>query len=426
MGTRSEQLFAEAQKYIPGGVNSSVRAFKPVGGTPLFMERGQGSRMWDADGKEYIDYVGSWGPLILGHAPPEVVSAVQEAVEKGTSFGTPTELETEIARMVTELVPSVDKVRMCNSGTEATMSALRLARGYTSRDKVVKFEGCYHGHVDSLLVKAGSGALSLGVPTSPGVPRDLAQHTHTLPYNDSDAVSALFEDIGRDVAAVIVEPVAGNMGCVPPDPGFLQTLRRVCDSYGAVLIFDEVMTGFRVSLGGAQDYYHVHPDLTCLGKVIGGGMPVGAFGGKDEIMAHLSPLGPVYQAGTLAGNPVAMTAGITTLKALSNHLFGELEERTARLAQGIAELGAEFGIPVAENHVGAMFGVFFSDRPVHTFKDVADADANRFAQFFHGMLEQGIYLAPSPFEAGFVSRAHTEDDLNATLEAARTVLSGMA
>ena len=425
MGTRSEQLFAEAQKYIPGGVNSSVRAFKPVGGTPLFMEKGQGSRMWDADGKEYIDYVGSWGPLILGHAAPEVVEAIQETVANGTSFGTPTALETDMARLITELVPSVDQVRMCNSGTEATMSALRLARGYTNRDKVVKFEGNYHGHVDSLLVKAGSGALSLGVPTSPGVPRDLAQHTHTLPYNDEDAARALFEDIGRDVAAVIVEPVAGNMGCVPPDPGFLQTLRDLCDSYGTVLIFDEVMTGFRVSLGGAQAHYQVHPDLTCLGKVIGGGMPVGAFGGREEIMAHLSPLGPVYQAGTLSGNPVAMIAGIRTLEALNNHLFGDLAEKTARLAEGMAEAGAEFGVPIAENHVGAMFGIFFSDRPVRTFKDVADADANKFAQFYHGMLEQGIYLAPSPFEAGFVSRAHSDADIDATLEAARTVLARM-
>jgi len=426
MGKRSEELFAEAQKVIPGGVNSSVRAFKPVGGTPLFMERGEGSRLWDADGVEYIDYVGSWGPLILGHAAPEVVTAIQETVAKGTSFGTPTELETDMARKVVDMVPSVDRVRMCNSGTEATMSALRLARGYTNRDKVVKFQGCYHGHVDSLLVKAGSGALSLGVPNSPGVPKDLAQHTHTLDYNDSDGVRALFEDMGRDIAAVIVEPVAGNMGCVPPDPGFLQTLREVCDNHGAVLIFDEVMTGFRVALGGAQDHYQVHPDLTCLGKVIGGGMPVGAFGGRDEIMSHLSPEGPVYQAGTLAGNPVAMIAGLTTLDALSNHLYGELSDKTARLAEGMAEIGAEVGVPIAENHVGAMFGIFFSDRPVRTFQDVADADANRFAQFFHGMLEQGVYLAPSPFEAGFLSRAHSDADVDATLEAARTVLKGMA
>jgi glutamate-1-semialdehyde 2,1-aminomutase len=426
MGKRSEELFADAQKVIPGGVNSSVRAFKPVGGTPLFMERGEGSRLWDADGKEYIDYVGSWGPLILGHAAPEVVAAIQETVAKGTSFGTPTELETDMARKVVDMVPSVDRVRMCNSGTEATMSALRLARGYTNRDKVVKFQGCYHGHVDSLLVKAGSGAMSLGVPTSPGVPKDLAQHTHTLDYNDSEGVRALFEDMGREVAAVIVEPVAGNMGCVPPEPGFLQTLRDVCDSYGAVLIFDEVMTGFRVAMGGAQDHYQVHPDLTCLGKVIGGGMPVGAFGGRDEIMSHLSPEGPVYQAGTLAGNPVAMIAGLTTLNALSNHLYGDLGDKTARLAEGMAEAGTEFGVPIAENHVGAMFGIFFSDRPVRTFQDVADADANRFAQFFNGMLEQGVYLAPSPFEAGFVSRAHTDADIDATLEAARTVLKGMA
>ncbi|MEF8792357.1 glutamate-1-semialdehyde 2,1-aminomutase [Thiohalorhabdus sp.] len=425
MGKRSKELFAEAQKYIPGGVNSSVRAFKPVGGTPLFMERGEGSRMWDADGAEYIDYVCSWGPLILGHAPPEVVSAIQETVTKGTSFGTPTELETELARLVVDNVPSIDRVRMCNSGTEATMSALRLARGYTNRDKVVKFQGCYHGHVDSLLVKAGSGALSLGVPTSPGVPNDLAQHTHTLDYNDSEGVRALFEDVGREVAAVIVEPVAGNMGCIPPDPEFLQTLREVCDTHGAVLIFDEVMTGFRVSLGGAQAHYQVHADLTCLGKVIGGGMPVGAFGGRDAIMSHLSPEGPVYQAGTLAGNPVAMAAGIATLQALSNHLFGELAEKTADLATGLADTGAEFGFPIFENHIGAMFGIFFSDRPVRTFQDVADADANRFAHFFHGMLEQGIYLAPSPFEAGFVSRAHSDDDIDRTLEAARRVLKGM-
>ncbi|KPV39726.1 glutamate-1-semialdehyde aminotransferase [Thiohalorhabdus denitrificans] len=427
MATRSEQLFAEAQKYIPGGVNSSVRAFKPVGGTPLFMERGEGSRMWDADGREFIDYVGSWGPLILGHAAPEVVSAIQDTVARGTSFGTPTELETDMARLITEMVPSVDKVRMCNSGTEATMSALRLARGYTNRDKVVKFEGNYHGHVDSLLVKAGSGALSLGVPSSPGVPKDLVQHTHTLPYNDIDAATALFEDIGREVAAIIVEPVAGNMGCVPPEPGFLQGLRDLCDSYGTVLIFDEVMTGFRVAAGGAQEYYRVTPDLTCLGKVIGGGMPVGAFGGKKEIMAHLSPEGPVYQAGTLSGNPVAMIAGITTLKAINNaHFHADLEQRTARLAEGLAEAGAEAGVPMVENHVGAMFGVFFSDRPVRTFRDVADADANRFAQFFHGMLAEGVYLAPSPFEAGFLSRAHSEADVDATLEAAHKVLAGIA
>ena len=422
MGARSEQLFEDAKQYIPGGVNSSVRAFKPVGGTPVFMERGAGSRLWDADGKEYIDYVGSWGPLILGHAAPEVVTAVQEAAAGGTSFGTPTEMETDMARLLVERVPALDRVRLANSGTEATMSAIRLARGYTNRDKVVKFEGNYHGHVDSLLVKAGSGALSLGVPTSPGVPKDLAQHTHTLPYNDADAARALFEDIGREVAAVIVEPVAGNMGCVPPEPEFLQTLRAMCDAYGAVLIFDEVMTGFRVGPGGAQQYYHVYPDLTCLGKVIGGGLPVGAFGGRAEIMAHLSPEGPVYQAGTLAGNPLAMAAGLATLRALDAHLFADLEKRTARLAEGMAEIAAEEGVPMAENHAGAMFGVFFSERPVRTFRDVADADANRFAQFFHGMLGQGVYLAPSPFEAGFVSRAHSDTDVDATLEAARTVL----
>jgi len=426
MGKRSEELFAEASRYIPGGVNSSVRAFKPVGGTPLFMEGGEGSRVWDADGQAYIDYVGSWGPLILGHAAPEVVRAVQEAAAKGTSFGTPTELETEMARFLCEQVPSMDRVRMCNSGTEATMSALRLARGYTNRDKVVKFEGCYHGHVDSLLVKAGSGALSLGVPSSPGVPADLAEHTHTLPYNDPEAVRALFEDLDGEVAAVIVEPVAGNMGCVPPEPEFLQALREACNRTGAVLIFDEVMTGFRVGLGGAQAHYGVHPDLTCLGKVIGGGMPVGAFGGGEAIMAHLSPEGPVYQAGTLAGNPVTMAAGLATLRALDEALFAELGERTARLAEGLAAAGSEAGIPVAENHVGAMFGIFFSQGPVRDLDDVRDADANRFAQFFHGMLAEGVYLAPSPYEAGFLSRAHSEDDVEATLEAARRVLAGMA
>ncbi len=426
MGKRSEELFAEASRYIPGGVNSSVRAFKPVGGTPLFMERGEGSRIWDADGVSYIDYVGSWGPLILGHAAPEVVRAVQEAAGKGTSFGTPTELETEMARFLCEQVPSIDRVRMCNSGTEATMSALRLARGYTNRDNVVKFEGCYHGHVDSLLVKAGSGALSLGVPSSPGVPAGLAEHTHTLPYNDPEALRALFEDLDGEVAAVILEPVAGNMGCVPPEPEFLQALREACDRTGAVLIFDEVMTGFRVGLGGAQAHYGVHPDLTCLGKVIGGGMPVGAFGGREAIMAHLSPEGPVYQAGTLAGNPVTMAAGLATLRALDDTLFAELGERTARLAEGLATAGSEAGVPIAENHVGAMFGIFFSQRPVRGFDGVRDADAHRFAQFFHGMLAEGVYLAPSPYEAGFLSRAHSEADVEATLEAARRVLAGMA
>jgi glutamate-1-semialdehyde 2,1-aminomutase len=427
MATRSEQLFDEASRYIPGGVNSSVRAFKPVGGTPLFMERGEGSRIWDADGNPYIDYVGSWGPLILGHADPEVVKAVQDAAAQGTSFGTPTRMETELARLITESVPSMDRVRMANSGTEATMSAIRLARGYTNRDKIVKFEGNYHGHVDSLLVKAGSGALSLGIPKSPGVPADLAQHTITVDFNDLEAVKAVFEDHGRDIAGIIVEPVAGNMGCVPPDPGFLQGLREVCDNWGAVLIFDEVMTGFRVALGGAQAYYHVEPDLTCLGKVIGGGMPVGAFGGKDAIMAHLSPEGPVYQAGTLSGNPMAMAAGITTLKRLQEpRFYYQLESRTTYLAENLAEAGVEAGLPVVENHVGGMFSLFFSDRDVHTFRDVADADANRFAQFFHAMLRRGIYLAPSPFEAGFLSSVHSDEDLETTLSAAREAFAEIA
>ncbi len=422
--TRSHDLFVEAQKCIPGGVNSPVRAFKGVGGDPVFFARAKGPHVWDVDGRQYIDYVGSWGPMILGHAHEAVLAAVQEAAEKGLSFGAPTELEVRMAEKVCELVPSIELVRMVSSGTEATMSALRLARGYTGRDKIVKFEGCYHGHSDSLLVKAGSGALTLGVPTSPGVPAALAEHTLTLTYNDADQVREVFGQLGEQIAAVIVEPVAGNMNCVPPVPGFLETLREVCDEYGSVLIFDEVMTGFRVALGGAQGRYGITPDLTTLGKVIGGGMPVGAFGGKREIMEQIAPLGPVYQAGTLSGNPVAMAAGLKTLELISEPgFFARLADRTAALAEGLRMEAAAHGIPLTTNEVGGMFGFFFTEADsVTRFDQVAACDQARFRAFFHGMLEEGVYLAPSAFEAGFVSSAHDDEHIGATLEAAGRVL----
>ncbi len=426
MATRSKQLFEQAQQYIPGGVNSSVRSFGPVGGPPLFIERGQGARVWDADGREYIDYLGSWGPLILGHADPDVVAALQKVVANGTSFGAPTTHETELARRVCEAVPSVDRVRFVNSGTEATMSAIRLARGYTGRDRLVKFEGCYHGHVDSLLVKAGSGALSIGAPSGAGIPAALTQYTSNLPFNDLDSVQALFEQIGEEIAAVIVEPVAGNMGCVPPEPDFLPGLRELCNRYGAVLIFDEVMTGFRLALGGAQAYYQVYPDLTALGKVIGGGMPVGAFGGRADIMDWIAPTGPVYQAGTLAGNPMAMVAGIETLRKLYEpQFYTELEARTLQLAEGLEASAAEAGIPLEVNRVPGMLSPFFSDfaceghRSIRSFQDVQACNTERFARFFHSMLERGVYLAPSPYECGFLCRAHSDDDVTTTLEAAR-------
>ena len=420
-----QNLFEQAKKHIPGGVNSPVRAFKGVGGTPVFIERAEGPYFLAADGRYYIDYVGSWGPMVLGHNHPEVIKAVHKAVDKGLSFGAPTRLETAMAEKVCALVPSMDLVRMVSSGTEATMSAIRLARGFTGRDKIVKFEGCYHGHSDSLLVKAGSGALTLGVPNSPGVPAALAEFTLTLPYNDSAAVREIFTRLGSEIACIIVEPVAGNMNCVPPVAGFLETLREVCDQSGALLIFDEVMTGFRVALGGAQALYGITPDLTTLGKVIGGGMPVGAFGGKRSIMEQLAPLGPVYQAGTLSGNPVAMAAGLQTLELVSAEgFFAELERKTQYLVEGLKTRADKAGIPFATNRVGGMFGLFFTqEKTVDSFAKVMACDVERFKLFFHGMLEEGVYLAPSAYEAGFVSAAHDMTVLDETLAAASRVFS---
>ncbi|BBA32617.1 glutamate-1-semialdehyde-2,1-aminomutase [Methylocaldum marinum] len=418
-------LFAEAQNYIPGGVNSPVRAFKGVGGTPVFVDRAEGPYLFGADGRRYIDYVGSWGPMIVGHAHPEVLKAVHGAVDRGLSYGAPTPIETVMAKKLCELVPSMDMVRMVNSGTEATMSAIRLARGYTGRDRIVKFEGCYHGHSDSLLVKAGSGALTLGVPSSPGVPACLAEHTITLPFNDDDAVREAFSRLGGEIACIIVEPVAGNMNCVPPKPGFLETLRAVCDAHGSVLIFDEVMTGFRVALGGAQAHYGIRPDLTTLGKVIGGGMPVGAFGGRRDIMEKLAPLGPVYQAGTLSGNPVAMAAGLKTLELIAvPGFFEHLSEKTRYLVEGLRERASQTGIPLAANSVGGMFGLFFTgEKVVDSFDRVMACDQERFKRFFHAMMDEGVYLAPSAFEAGFVSAAHEFETLDQTLQAAERVFS---
>lgn len=415
----SEQLFRQAQKHIPGGVNSPVRAFKGVGGTPVFFHSASGAYLYDEDDNRYIDYVGSWGPMILGHNHPQVIAAVQAAVQNGLSFGAPTATEVAMADKVCELVPSMDMVRMVNSGTEATMSAIRLARGYTGRDKIVKFEGCYHGHVDSLLVKAGSGAM--GIPGSPGVPAAVTGDTLVLDYNDAASVETAFQEYGDQIAAVIVEPVAGNMNCVPPTKAFLQALRQYCDDHGSVLIFDEVMTGFRVALGGAQALYDVTPDMTTLGKIIGGGMPVGAFGGKKAIMEHLAPLGPVYQAGTLSGNPVAMAAGLTTLNLLSEPGFHDaLAEKTTRLLDGLTEAAHAEGVAFTTAQAGAMFGVFFTDQSrISGFADVMDCDSERFNRFFHAMLDQGIYLAPSAFEAGFVSAAHSDEDIAATIAAAR-------
>jgi glutamate-1-semialdehyde 2,1-aminomutase len=420
-------LYQEACKYIPGGVNSPVRAFRGVGGEPIFFKKAAGAHATAADGRRFIDYVGSWGPMILGHAHPQVIKAVQEVAADGLSFGAPTELETRLARRVVELMPSMELVRFVSSGTEATMSAIRLARGFTGRDTIVKFEGCYHGHSDSLLIKAGSGALTLGVPTSPGVPKALAQHTVTLNFNDADQVQEVFRQIGGQIACVIVEPVAGNMNCVPPLPGFLDTLRRECDRSGALLIFDEVMTGFRVALGGAQALYGVRPDLTTLGKIIGGGMPVGAFGGRRDIMERLAPLGPVYQAGTLSGNPVAMIAGITTLELVSAPGFHQrLETSTDELIRRLRESAQSAGIPLATNHVCGMFGFFFTDEPnVDRYGKVMACDVERFKRFFHGMLAEGIYFAPSAFEAGFMSAAHTSADIDATIAAAARVFASL-
>jgi glutamate-1-semialdehyde 2,1-aminomutase len=417
-------LFSDASRFIPGGVNSPVRAFRGVGGEPVFIERASGSRVFDTAGKGYIDYVGSWGPMILGHAHPEVVRVVQERAALGLSFGAPTRIETQVAQRICELLPSIELVRMVSSGTEATMSAIRLARGFTGRDKIVKFEGHYHGHSDSLLVKAGSGALTFGVPTSPGVPKELAAHTLTLAYNDIAQVQQLFADMGEQIACIIVEPIAGNMNCVPPVPGFLETLRSVCDQSGAVLIFDEVMTGFRVALGGAQALYNIRPDLTTLGKIVGGGMPVGAFGGRREIMERIAPLGPVYQAGTLSGNPLAMAAGEATLAGVSAPGFhASLAEKTTLLMDGLNGAARAAGVPFTTNHVCGMFGLFFSDRPVRSFADVMACDVERFKRFFHAMLAEGIYLAPSAFEAGFISAAHSAADIDATVAAARRAFS---
>lgn len=426
--TRSSELFHQAQQHIPGGVNSPVRAFKSVGGTPLFIARAEGAYMFDEDGQRYIDYVGSWGPMITGHADPEVLDAVRQRLDLGLSYGAPTALETEMANLVCELIPSMDMVRMVNSGTEATMSAIRLARGYTGRDKIVKFEGNYHGHSDSLLVKAGSGALTLGVPTSPGVPEDFARHTLTLTYNDSDGVRQLFEEMGDQIAGIIVEPVAGNMNCIPPQPGFLETLREVCDAHDSVLIFDEVMTGFRVALGGAQAHYGITPDLTTLGKIVGGGMPVGAFGGKRDIMSHIAPLGPVYQAGTLAGNPLAMAAGYTLLKKIAQPGFHDtLSHKAARVTQGIKQHADRLGVPLQVHQVGGMFGIFFTTQEeIRNFAEATACNTEHFSQFFNAMLAQGIYLAPSPFEAGFISSAHSDDDIDTTIAAAAKALESLS
>jgi glutamate-1-semialdehyde 2,1-aminomutase len=415
---KSIQLFAEARHFIPGGVNSPVRAFKSVGGNPVFIEKGEGSRITDADGNTYIDYIGSWGPLILGHAHPRVLAAIQEAAQLGTSFGAPTARETEMAKLVCEYVPSVEVVRMVNSGTEATMSALRLARGYTKRDKIMKFEGCYHGHADSLLIKAGSGVATLGLPDSPGVPERTAVNTITVPYNDLESVKLAFEKYGDELAAVIVEPIAGNMGVVPPQPGFLQGLREITQKHGTLLIFDEVMTGFRVARGGAQELYGITPDLTTMGKVIGGGLPVGAYGGKREIMQQVAPAGPVYQAGTLSGNPLAMAAGLATLEELGRPgVYEQLEARSHRLAEGLAENARKLGLPHTVNRVGSMVCLFFSDTPVINYETAKTSDLKRFSAYFHYLLEEGVMIPPSQFEGMFVSLAHSEEDIERTIEA---------
>ncbi|MFD7520867.1 glutamate-1-semialdehyde 2,1-aminomutase [Paenibacillus chitinolyticus] len=421
--TKSAAAFAEAKQVIPGGVNSPVRAFKSVGLTPMYMERASGSRVYDIDGNEYIDYIGSWGPLILGHAHPEVIEAVKSTAEKGTSFGAPTLIETEMAKLVAERVPSIDIVRMVNSGTEATMSALRLARGFTNRNKILKFEGSYHGHADALLIKAGSGVATLGLPDSPGVPESVAQNTLTVPYNDLETVKVVFEKFGEDIAAVIVEPIAGNMGVVPPLPGFLEGLREVTSKFGALLIFDEVMTGFRVHLNCAQGLYGVTPDLTCLGKVIGGGLPVGAYGGRKDIMEQIAPSGPIYQAGTLSGNPLAMAAGYTTLKLLGQPgVYEELERKSARLAEGFLANAKEVGVPSTLNRVGSMVCPFFTEQKVVNYDTAKTSDLSVFNRYFGHLLDLGVSVAPSQFEGMFVSAAHTDEDIEATIEANREAL----
>ena len=420
MTSRNQILFEQSQQFIPGGVNSPVRAFRSVGGTPIFFKQGKGSRLWDEDGKEYINYIGSWGPMILGHAHPEVIAAVQKTAENSLSFGAPTARELEMAELINHLVPSMEQVRLVSSGTEATMSAIRLARGFTNRQKIVKFEGCYHGHADALLVKAGSGLLTFGTPSSAGVPAEVAAHTLTLPYNDIPSLQKLFSEIGQEIACVIVEPVAGNMNLITPAAGFLQTLRALCSEHGAVLIFDEVMTGFRVAKGGAQALYGVNPDLTTLGKVIGGGLPVGAFGGRKDIMQCLAPLGPVYQAGTLSGNPVAVAAGLATLNLIQQTGFHErLAATTKSLTDGLSAIAREAGVAFSAQAVGGMFGIYFSAEVPNSFDDVMQSDRDAFNRFFHAMLDDCIYLAPSAFEAGFVSAAHSEQDIEQTLSAAR-------
>ena len=426
--SRSEALFVQAQKHIPGGVNSPVRAFKGVEGNPVFFSRGEGAYIYDEDNNAYVDYIGAWGPLILGHCYPKVINALKEQIELGLAFGAPTEKEIEMAELICQLVPSIESVRLVNSGTEATMSAIRLARGVTKRDKVVKFEGCYHGHVDSLLVKAGSGALTMGSPDSAGIPESTAQQTYILPYNDSEKVEELFKQHGHKIACIIVEPVAGNMNCVPPLPGFLESLRKTTSASGSLLIFDEVMTGFRVALGGAQSIYNIDPDLTTLGKVIGGGIPVGAFGGKKEYMDLLAPLGPVYQAGTLSGNPLAVSAGLVMLKEVSQPGFYEkLTEKTSVLLQGLQERADDAGIAFSTNQVGAMFGCFFSnEKNISTFEQVMQCDVERFKQYFHSMLDQGVYLAPSAFEVGFLSSAHNDKEIQLTLDAAAVAFSALS
>ncbi len=424
---KSEALFTRAQQTIPGGVNSPVRAFKAVGGTPRFITKADGPYMWDADGKRYIDYVLSWGPMVLGHNNTKIREAVIEAAAGGLSFGAPTEAEILMAEKINQLVPSMEMVRMVNSGTEATMSAIRIARGYTGRNKIVKFEGCYHGHADALLVKAGSGALTMGVPSSPGVPDEVAKHTITVEFNNIDSVKAVFEQEGDDIACIIVEPVAGNMNCIPPVPGFLEGLRELCDQHGSVLIFDEVMTGFRVAQGGAQQRYQVTPDMTCLGKVIGGGMPVGAFGGKKDIITYVSPTGPVYQAGTLSGNPVAMAAGLAALEQLEDAtLYDSIFENTQKLADGMQQLANKHGIALTTNVAGSMFGLFFTDvDKVTNYQQATNCDTDLFKRFYHGMLEQGVYLAPASYEAGFVSKLHDDAIIDATLEAADKVFASL-
>jgi glutamate-1-semialdehyde 2,1-aminomutase len=424
--TKSNELFARAQQVIPGGVNSPVRAFRAVGRTPLFIRQAHGASLTDADGNSYIDYVGSWGPMIMGHAHPAVIEAVRDASSKGTSYGAPTELEIELANQITSAFPSIEKVRLTSSGTEAAMSAIRLARGFTGRDRIVKFEGCYHGHSDGLLVKAGSGLATFGTPDSAGVPADFARNTVVAPFNDADALKQIFEKQGSEIACVIIEPIAGNMGCVQPKPGYLESVRKLTSDFGALLIFDEVITGFRVAYGGAQELYGIKADLTCLGKIIGGGLPVGAFGGRADVMDYLAPVGPVYQAGTLSGNPLAVSAGLAILKLLRDSKpYGELDRRSARLERGLRNAAAEAGIPSVVNRVGSMLTGFFTNVAVTDWSTAKRSDTDMYGRFFRGMLENGVYLAPSQFECAFVSVAHTEEQIEKTIEAAASAMGAL-